>query len=76
MRSIIEEPPCEVWLVAAVDEEYMFRGVLALCEGLKADAAVVAEPTELRAIIASKGVLRWKVRTRARPLTARSRISE
>ena len=27
-----------------------------------ADAAIVAEPTEFRAIIASKGVLRWKVR--------------
>ncbi len=62
----IEEPPCEVWLVAAVDEEYMFRGVLALCEGLEADAAIVAEPTELRAIIASKGVLRWKVRTKGK----------
>jgi acetylornithine deacetylase/succinyl-diaminopimelate desuccinylase family protein len=59
-------PPCEVWLAAAVDEEYMFRGVVALCEGLQADAAIVAEPTELRAIIASKGVLRWKVRTRGK----------
>ena len=59
-------PPCEVWLAAAVDEEYMFRGVLALCEGLQADAAIVAEPTELRAIIASKGVLRWKVRTKGK----------
>ena len=59
-------PPCEVWLAAAVDEEYMFRGVTALCEGLQADAAIVAEPTELRAIIASKGVLRWKVRTRGK----------
>ena len=55
-----------MWLAAAVDEEYMFRGVLALCEGLQADAAIVAEPTELRAIIASKGVLRWKVRTKGK----------
>jgi acetylornithine deacetylase/succinyl-diaminopimelate desuccinylase family protein len=53
--------PCEVWLAAAADEEFSFRGVLKLCEGLKADAAVVAEPTELRAVIASKGVLRWKI---------------
>jgi acetylornithine deacetylase len=59
-------PPCEVWLAAAVDEEYMFRGVVALCDGLNADAAIVAEPTELRAIIASKGVLRWKLRTRGK----------
>ncbi len=57
------KPECEVWMVAAADEEYSFRGVTRLCEGLQADAAIVAEPTELRAIIASKGVLRWKVRT-------------
>ncbi|HUQ90899.1 MAG TPA: M20 family metallopeptidase, partial [Bryobacteraceae bacterium] len=56
-------PPCEVWLAAVVDEEYSFRGVLRLCEGLRAAAAIVAEPTELRAVIASKGVLRWKIRT-------------
>lgn len=54
-------PPCEVWLAAVVDEEYSFRGVTKLCEGLHADAAIVAEPTELRVIVASKGVLRWKV---------------
>lgn len=59
-------PPCEVWLAAAVDEEYMFRGVLALCDRLEAHAAIVAEPTELRAVIASKGVLRWKVRTKGK----------
>jgi acetylornithine deacetylase/succinyl-diaminopimelate desuccinylase family protein len=53
---------CEVWMVAAADEEHSFRGVLKLCDGLQADAAIVAEPTDLRAIIASKGVLRWKVR--------------
>ena len=27
-------PPCEVWLAAVVDEEYSFRGVTRLCEGL------------------------------------------
>ena len=59
-------PPCEVWLAAAVDEEHAFQGVLALCDGLQADAAVVAEPTEFRAVIASKGVLRWKVRTKGK----------
>jgi acetylornithine deacetylase ArgE len=69
VASLKEEsitPPCEVWLVSAVDEEYMFRGVLSLCEGLRADAAIVAEPTELRAVIASKGVLRWKLRTKGK----------
>ncbi len=54
-------PECEVWLAAVVDEEYSFRGVTKLCEGLQAEAAIVAEPTELKAVIASKGVLRWRM---------------
>jgi len=57
------EPACEVWLCAAVDEEFSFTGVTRFCQGLKADAAIVAEPTELRNISASKGVLRWRIRT-------------
>lgn len=64
MASLKEEgitPPCEVLLAAAVDEEYSYRGVVRLCEGLKADAAIVAEPTELRAVIATKGVLRCRL---------------
>lgn len=61
-----ELPPCEVWMAAVVDEEYSFRGVVKLCDGLKADAAVVAEPTEFRCVIASKGVLRWRIKTKGR----------
>jgi len=61
-----EPPPCELWLAAVVDEEFSFRGVVKLCEGLKADAAVVAEPTEFKCVIASKGVLRWRIRTRGK----------
>lgn len=68
-------PPCEVWLAAVVDEEYSFRGVVKLCERLRhtspqvafaTSAAIVAEPTGLRAVIASKGVLRWRIRVRGR----------
>ena len=59
-------PPCEVWLAAVVDEEFSYRGVVKLCEGLQADAAIVAEPTEMRAVIASKGVLRWRITTRGK----------
>ncbi|HMF78741.1 MAG TPA: M20/M25/M40 family metallo-hydrolase, partial [Bryobacteraceae bacterium] len=59
-------PPCEVWLAVVVDEEFSFRGVAKLCEELDADAAIVAEPTEFRAVVASKGVLRWKIRTRGK----------
>jgi acetylornithine deacetylase/succinyl-diaminopimelate desuccinylase family protein len=59
-------PPCEVWLAAVVDEEFSFRGVAKLCEGLVAHAAIVAEPTELRVVMASKGVLRWRIRVQGR----------
>jgi acetylornithine deacetylase/succinyl-diaminopimelate desuccinylase family protein len=56
-------PRCEVLLAAAIDEEFSFQGVLKLREGLTADAAIVAEPTSLRLVSATKGVLRFRVRT-------------
>ncbi len=56
------KPPCDVLLAAVVDEEYSFRGVMRFLEDhLKAEAAIVAEPTDLRVAIASKGVLRWRI---------------
>ena len=61
-----EKPPCDIWMAAVVDEEFSFRGVVKLCEGLQADAAIVAEPTEMRCVTASKGVLRWRMRTRGK----------
>jgi acetylornithine deacetylase/succinyl-diaminopimelate desuccinylase family protein len=54
-------PPCDVLLAAVVDEEFSFQGVTTLCKELQADAAIVAEPTDLRVAIASKGVLRWRI---------------
>lgn len=60
------QPPCEVWLAAVVDEEFSYRGVVKLCEGLTGHAALVAEPTGLRAVIASKGVLRWRIAVRGK----------
>ena len=59
-------PGCEVWVVAAADEEFSFRGVLRLLEGLKATAAVIAEPTQMRVALASKGVLRWRIQCRGK----------
>jgi acetylornithine deacetylase len=59
-------PPCEVWVVAAADEEYSYRGVLKLCEGLTAAAGVVSEPTSLRLVTAHKGCVRFQVHTRGR----------
>ena len=54
-------PPCDVLLAAVVDEEFSFQGVTALCKAIDAAAAIVAEPTDLRVAIASKGVLRWRI---------------
>jgi acetylornithine deacetylase len=59
-------PPCEVWVVAAADEEYSFGGVRRLLAGLQATAAVVSEPTQMRVAIASKGVLRWRIQCRGK----------
>jgi acetylornithine deacetylase/succinyl-diaminopimelate desuccinylase family protein len=69
VASLHEEgihPPCEVWLAAAVDEEFSYRGVVKLCEGLTGHAALVAEPTGLRAVIATKGVLRFRMLVRGK----------
>ena len=69
VASVQEEgiqPPCEVWLAAVVDEEFSYRGVVKLCEGLTGHAALIAEPTGLRAVIASKGVLRWRIVVRGK----------
>jgi acetylornithine deacetylase/succinyl-diaminopimelate desuccinylase family protein len=59
-------PPCDIWVVAAADEEFSFGGVRRLLEGLQATAAVVSEPTQMRVAIASKGVLRWRIQCRGR----------
>lgn len=54
-------PPYDVLLAAVVDEEYSFLGITTLCKEFEAAAAIVAEPTDLRVAIASKGVLRWRI---------------
>jgi len=60
-------PACTVLLAAAVDEEHAFRGVSDLVNrGVRADAAVVSEPTCLDIIVAHKGVLRWPIVTEGR----------
>lgn len=61
-----EPPACDVWLAAVIDEEHAYRGVLALVDGLAAAggttaAAIVAEPTSLRIVSATKGVLRFRI---------------
>lgn len=60
------QPRSEVVFAAAADEEHAYRGVLKLCEGLHADAAVVSEPTSLRLVVATKGCLRFRIRVHGR----------
>jgi len=66
VRDLVEgEPPAAtVHFAATVDEEVGFQGMRKLAEsGLAADAAIVAEPTRLAVVVATKGALRWKIRT-------------
>lgn len=68
VARVVEEelvPACDVWFAATIDEEFSYRGVWALCNDppLEAVAAIVAEPTDLQPVIASKGVVRFKIET-------------
>ncbi len=68
-RVVREKPPAAPSLIMActVDEEFTFKGVLELVRrGLKADMAVVAEPTQLNIVHAHKGVVRWHLTTTGR----------
>jgi acetylornithine deacetylase/succinyl-diaminopimelate desuccinylase family protein len=57
------KPNCNVCLAAVVDEEHSFLGVTHFLKAYTADAAIIAEPTSLQIVSASKGVLRWKIVT-------------
>ena len=59
-------PDVDVVFAATVDEEFSYRGVAKYCEDLQADAAVVAEPTSLRQVRASKGLVRFVIQTNGR----------
>ncbi len=58
-------PGKTIWLAAVVDEENGFNGVQQLLSsGLKADYAIVGEPTSLNIVIAHKGTVRGTITTR------------
>jgi acetylornithine deacetylase len=59
-------PARTVILAATVDEEHQARGVNRLAASVRAEAAVVGEPTNLALAIAHKGCVRWRVTTRGR----------
>ncbi len=65
-RLVTENPPgaAAVTLAFTVDEEHTFLGVQALvADGVRADLAVVAEPTGLDLVTSHKGVVRWTLET-------------
>lgn len=71
LKASGQPPACDIWLAAVVDEEHAYRGVLALVDmlataGGTTAAAIVAEPTSLRIVSATKGVLRFCVRFKGR----------
>lgn len=68
-RLVREQPrgAANVILACTVDEEHTFLGVQRLVQSaLHADAAVVAEPTQLQIVNAHKGVVRWHLETHGR----------
>lgn len=68
-RLVKEKPPgsAKVTVAFTVDEEHGGRGVSILMKsGLRADYAIVAEPTLLNIVNAHKGVARWLVETTGR----------
>lgn len=66
LKQTCTVPPCDIWVASTIDEEHTYRGVLKLCEGLQAAAAVVSEPTNVKMAVASKGCLRWRITVKGR----------
>ncbi|MFC3996094.1 M20/M25/M40 family metallo-hydrolase [Nocardiopsis sediminis] len=57
--------PYTVVLAGVVDEEHLYRGVVALRDyGLDPVGAIVGEPTSLRLVTAHKGCMRCRITTR------------
>ena len=67
-RLVRERPSgaANVIMACSVDEEFTSLGVHRLVEDLRADAAVVAEPTELNIVNTHKGIVRWHMHTPGR----------
>lgn len=67
LKKLRVTPPCDLYFVAAADEEYAYRGVLKFLEdGKRYDGAVVGEPTNLQVCIANKGVTRFFITARGK----------
>lgn len=69
LKSLVENPPaCGVTFVAAVDEEFQFKGIVHhLARGERYDFGIAGEPTELRIVRACKGCVRWTIDISGKP---------
>jgi acetylornithine deacetylase len=56
----------DVVVTAVCDEEVASIGSARIAERVRADAAIVAEPTELRLVLAHKGFVAFEIETRGR----------
>jgi acetylornithine deacetylase len=67
-RIVREKPKgaASVIMACSVDEEHTALGVQRMARTLKADMAVVAEPTQLNIVHAHKGICRWRLTTLGR----------
>src|SRR6266849_6043262 len=68
-RLVREKPAgaTNVIMACSVDEEHTFLGAQQMVrDGLRADGAIVAEPTSLRIVHTHKGAVRWHVATPGR----------
>lgn len=67
LRRLATERPtgaATVTLALTVDEENTFLGASELVnQGIAADMAIVAEPTNLDIVVAHKGIIRWEIET-------------
>lgn len=67
LRRLATERPAgaaTVTLALTVDEENTFLGASELVnQGVAADMAIVAEPTNLDIVVAHKGIIRWEIET-------------
>jgi acetylornithine deacetylase len=65
MAKLARRPPsADVWLCAAVDEEYTFGGAAHLVRsGFRVERVLVGEPTSLALVTSHKGAMRWRIAT-------------
>ncbi len=65
-HKLVQQQPANapnVILAYTVDEEHTFLGAQQLVKDIRADFAIVAEPTNLQIVRSHKGVARWLIET-------------